>query len=118
MARGTLDEGRSRETRLLTPSITSSPPPWLLGPLPPPSDIAGSPDLHQFDRVSQRDSDISGTAGLQRVVQQKGALEMFNAIPITEELSSHLGDHNLQVKLRRDGKKRMMGHCVRRTDDE
>lgn len=30
VARGTLDEGRSLETRLLTPSITSSPPPWLL----------------------------------------------------------------------------------------
>lgn len=68
MARGTLDEGRSRETRLLTPSITSSPPPWLLGPPPPPSDIAGSPDLHQFDGVSQGDSDVSGMAGLQHVV--------------------------------------------------
>lgn len=43
---------------------------------------------------------------------------MFNAISIKEEISSHLRDHNLQVELRRDGKKRMMGHCVRRTDDE
>lgn len=84
----------------------------------PPSDIAGSPDLRQFDGVSPRERDIPGIAGPPHVVSLKWAVEMFKGISVKKGIESHLRDHNLRVELRRDGEKRMMWHCVRKTDDE
>lgn len=101
MARGTLDEGRSRETRLLTPSIMSSPP-RLLGP-PPLPPISLGRQIRTSLMECLRESDIPRMAAPPLVVSLKCAIEMFKVISAKKGIESRLRDHNLRVELRRDG---------------